>query len=621
MNLRIIIKCIPIILLSNFSFAYNSIIHISEVQHYYDMADVKYHDKLYAFQLDIAKNCLEYHGEKEEKCKNYLKEQRRIIIDEIDGYDYSKREVINFLNVKLAMIQDTLISVDNINHGNKIYHSKIVEDSEIIMENYFRPEIKSILRDELRNNNGKTGLNYPGSNKILINRYAEEINRYGPEYMEEINKKKDKDKEVVHLKEMLFSKEYLRYKTIKTNSERTLESLLSDFLGDMIVCNGKCATNVVIRINGTELREISLVNFLFFGLKDYRRDSVDVLYPEEYFNISNGQKYAVVDVLQYVQSYIRANRETLLIDRNLLLKNQKPSDIESDSWEVMKKSLDSSAVASVIWKKAAVPNIRRLYNSIIKITTEMTGSSIIDSASYAMNKSVTSSFKLAHIGKTFNIAGGITAVVTKLPRFIRGEWERSLCKGDELGDPIHRITLEEQCVFVPSFKIKSFPITVSSLLQNTDGESYNQDVAGYNIYIVHDSGLLIAREKITKKQEYTIYKDSFTLLDKDVSHYSVKIVSNFTNSVVAQFRLNNRMFRSENGGVIKGNKFHFVKKIENNESKESINGTRAFEVCQRVPVYGDRQAYFHRCLNEKFYEIHPYYLQNMKEVLYETMTD
>ncbi len=93
-----------------------------------------------------------------------------------------------------------------------------------------------------------------------------------------------------------------------------------------------------------------------------------------------------------------------------------------------------------------VPNIRRLFNSLVKITTGPTGATFVNQASQAMNSAVTTNFKLAHIGKTFNLASAVNAVIKHLPKVIIGESERYLCNSDEIAGSgfTNGITLEEK---------------------------------------------------------------------------------------------------------------------------------------------------------------------------------
>nr|WP_253825004.1 hypothetical protein [Vibrio chagasii] len=656
-------KALPFVLmsalLSNASFA-QDVNHSSVVQTvFYDQVDPKYHDSLYLFQLVLSKNCLTYRSE-EKPCEDYLKEK----YDSVSSDWYQEQEPIKkqYLNIKLEMISNTNIVLADVHHGEQGYFSPIIADTQSIMDARINPELQTIIRRELEENSGETGLDFVGAKQQLFVQYDNEAKRFHDAEIEQIDfsSPKPTKAEKIHYQELLFIQKYLSEKLSMTTAERELDKLLKDVIRDIVRC-AECTTTPIVKTwnnSYVAYKEISLSELMLFGLEKTPMGNAEVLYPAEYFKTGE-QGVSVIEFLSNLRSYIMQNESTLFVSKDQVNNDLKPAGIDPISWEVMKKSVSDVNLNSDIWKKAMVPNIRRLFNSLVKITTGPTGTTFVNSASQAMNKAVTSNFKLANIGKTFNLASAVNAVVKHIPKVVIGEFERHLCNSDEIeGSGVSNgITLEELCVYVPNFRSQSFPITVGSLLDQSEGSAivedlsggntamttlyqilpsainpwewifnglqaisgvdlrvYGQDIMGYRVTLVHDSGAIVYRNIMFAKQELVLSKDQ--LFDADVSHYQLKVYSNLNNNEVASFTLSKSMFERSYGGVVKGNKFYFVEEIFDNQKQEYVNKTRASKVCGLAPEDKDEEEFLYECLEDRFYPriIPDYYMDNMRVV-------
>ncbi|NOH35123.1 hypothetical protein F0245_17440 [Vibrio chagasii] len=645
--------------MSNASFA-QDVNHSSVVQTvFYDQVDPKYHDSLYLFQLVLSKNCLTYRSE-EKPCEDYLKEK----YDSVSSDWYQEQEPIKkqYLNIKLEMISNTNIVLADVHHGEQGYFSPIIADTQSIMDARINPELQTIIRRELEENSGETGLDFVGAKQQLFVQYDNEAKRFHDAEIEQIDfsSPKPTKAEKIHYQELLFIQKYLSEKLSMTTAERELDKLLKDVIRDIVRC-AECTTTPIVKTwnnSYVAYKEISLSELMLFGLEKTPMGNAEVLYPAEYFKTGE-QGVSVIEFLSNLRSYIMQNESTLFVSKDQVNNDLKPAGIDPISWEVMKKSVSDVNLNSDIWKKAMVPNIRRLFNSLVKITTGPTGTTFVNSASQAMNKAVTSNFKLANIGKTFNLASAVNAVVKHIPKVVIGEFERHLCNSDEIeGSGVSNgITLEELCVYVPNFRSQSFPITVGSLLDQSEGSAivedlsggntamttlyqilpsainpwewifnglqaisgvdlrvYGQDIMGYRVTLVHDSGAIVYRNIMFAKQELVLSKDQ--LFDADVSHYQLKVYSNLNNNEVASFTLSKSMFERSYGGVVKGNKFYFVEEIFDNQKQEYVNKTRASKVCGLAPEDKDEEEFLYECLEDRFYPriIPDYYMDNMRVV-------
>ncbi|WP_439148072.1 hypothetical protein [Vibrio sp.] len=655
-------KTLPLLLtsalLANASFA-QDVNHSSVVQTaYYNQVDPKYHDSLYLFQLVLSKNCLTYRSE-EKPCKDYLKGK----YDSVSSDWYQEQEPIKkqYLNIKLEMVNDTNVVLADVHHGEQGDFSPIIADMQSIMDARVNPELQTIIRRELSENSGKTGLDFVGAKQQLLVQYDIEAKLFREAEIEQIDfsSPKPTKAEKIHYQELLFIQKYLSEKLSMTTAERELDKLLKDVIRDLVRC-AECTTTPIVKTwnnSYVAYKEISLSEVMLFGL-GIPMGNAEVLYPAEYFESVDGG-ISVIEFLSNLRAYIMQNESTLFVSKDQINNGAKPGDIDQVSWEVMTNSVANVNLSSDIWKKAMVPNIRRLFNSLVKITTGPTGATFVNSASQSMNRAVTTNFKLTHIGKTFNLASAVNAVVKHIPKVVTGEAERQLCNSDEIEGSgfTNGITLEELCVYVPNFRSLYFPITVGSLLDQSEGSAiiedltggntamttlykilpsvinpwewifnglqaitgvdvrvYGQDIMGYRVTLVHDSGAIVYRNIMFAKQELVLSKDQ--LFDVDVSHYTLKVYSNLNNNEVASFALSQSMLDRSYGGVIKGNKFYFVEEIFDNQMQEYVNKIRAIKVCGLPPQGRNDEEYLYECLDDKYYPriIPDFYMDNMRVV-------
>lgn len=656
-------KTLPFVLmsalLSHASFA-KDVNHSSVVQTvYYDQVDPKYHDSLYLFQLVLSKNCLAYRKE-EKPCKDYLTEKYNSVSpDWHNEQDPTKKQ---YLGIKLDMLANTSVILADVHHGEQGYVSPIIADTQSIMDARINPELQTIIRRELDENSGNTGLDFVGAKQQLSVKYDNESKWFREAEIDQIDfsSPKPTKAEKIHYQELLFIQKYLSEKLSMSTAERELDKLLKDVIRDIVRC-AECTTTPIVKAwnnSYVTYKEISLSEVMLFGLESTPMGNAKVLYPVEYFE-SVGEGVSVIEFLSNLRSYIMQNESTLFVSKDQINNDAKPGDIDQVSWEVMTNSVANVNLSSDIWKKAMVPNIRRLFNSLVKITTGPTGATFVNQASQAMNSAVTTNFKLVHIGKTFNLASAVNAVVKHIPKVVTGEAERHLCNSDEIEGSgfTNGITLEELCVYVPNFRSQSFPITVGSLLDQSEGSAivedlsggntamttlykilpsainpwewifnglqaisgvdlrvYGQDIMGYRVTLVHDSGAIVYRNIMFAKQELVLSKDQ--LFDADVSHYTMKVYSNLNNNEVASFALSQSMFDRSHGGVVKGNKFYFVEEIFDNQKQEYVNNGRAIKVCGLPPQNRNDDEFLYECLEDRFYPriIPDYYMDNMRVV-------
>ncbi|WP_050567395.1 hypothetical protein [Vibrio sagamiensis] len=647
------------LLLSPISYA-QEVNHSSVVQTaFYDQVDPKYTDSLYLFQLVMSKNCLTYQRE-EEACGVYLEEKRESVTS--DWYQEIDPIKKQYLKIKLDMLENMRTVLADVHYGDQGYYSAIVADTQAIMDAKFEPQLQEIFSQELAKNSGRTGHDFVGSKQQLLFQYQNEAQYFRDTVIEpfEIGTPPATKKDKIYYQELLFSKQYLAEKVLMTSAERELDTYLKSVIRDLVRCS-ECTTTPIVKMwnnSSVHYKEISVTELMLFGLEnDGWIGNTEILYPIEYFGIVE-KEISVIQFLTYLRSYIQQNQDNFFVSQDQLLSGNKPGNVEQVSWEVMQKGVSNNNLSSDIWQKAIVPNIRDLFNSLVDITTESTGATFVNQASQAMNSAVTTSFKLAHIGKTFNIASAIETVVNHIPKVVIGEETRRACRNDSFTGS-GGITLEENCIYVPNFGSGKFPITIGKLFDQKEGSAviqdmtggntalmtlyryiptrilnpwdmffdgvqfitgvdvrqYGQDIMGYNVSLIHKSGAIVFRDIIFGKEELVLQKAN--LLDTDVSHYTLKIYSNLNNNEVASFTLSNAMFYRSKGGVVHGNKFYFVEEIPYNQEPEYVNEVRASQKCPTPhPQVSDRKKYFFDCLEEKYnYSYIPdYYLDNMTVV-------
>ena len=276
-------------LLSNTSFA-QDVNHSSVVQTaFYNQVDPKYHDSLYLFQLVLSKNCLTYRSE-EEACKDYLKEK----YDSVSSDWYQEQEPIKkqYLNIKLEMISNTKIVLADVHHGDQGYFSPIIADTQSIMDARINPELQSIIRRELSENNGKTGLDFVGAKQQLFVQYNNEAKRFHDAEIEQIDfsSPKPTKAEKIHYQELLFIQKYLLEKLSMTTAERELDKLLKDVIRDLVRC-AECTTNPIVKTwnnSYVAYKEMSLSELMLLGLGMTPTRNAEILYPAEYFEPVDG---------------------------------------------------------------------------------------------------------------------------------------------------------------------------------------------------------------------------------------------------------------------------------------------------------------------------------------------
>ncbi|KXO10126.1 hypothetical protein AKG98_912 [Moritella sp. JT01] len=644
--------------------------YANEVQHssvvnltYYNNIEMQYHDNLYLFQLLLSRHCVTYKQE-EQTCRQYLDNKIPNILSAYQAAPAGGKK--EYLNIKLKMAVDTSFILAGFHHGFPHYISPIVEDTITITQERVNNKRKVIRKQELDNNNGRTGLDFKGLNQVLHEDYIDKVLDYkvdvidykirkiGPNHVIIPPTKSEK----IEYNTLQFIEKYLELQLSPTSGKKELDDLLKGVFRDLTRC-AECTTNIIVKISkhdSTWYDEIAISEYLLFGFSKFGdgTGTFELLYPKEYLT----PRYASTSVIQfihYLHQYIVQTHGTNFVSRDIVERDNKPANIDQVSWNMMRAILHTQDWGKDALKKGFVPNIRRLFNSLVKVLTGPTGITFIEPVSAALNKAVTTNFKLAHIGKTFTAVSAINATVKHIPKVIYGESVKKLCNSNHFTGSgfSNGVSLEDICIYVPSFNSRVFPITISttmdtdegsaaiSLLTNKDPLSlfiydilpssvnpwesffsavsivtdvdlrqYGQDLVGYTVMLIHDSGSIVYRNFAFAKQEIKINKSD--LIDSHVEHYSLKIINNLNGVEVSDFPLNEAMFTFPVGGVVKGNNFYFVEQIEDNQKREYLDLWRVPKYCEGDDAYGDSFD----CLDDKFHPniIPDFYLQNMREI-------
>ncbi|WP_392339191.1 hypothetical protein [Moritella marina] len=632
--------------------------YASDVQHssvvslaYYNNVEVEYHDNLYLFQLLLSKHCVSYKQD-EDTCNQYLEKKipdiRQAYFSALEG---DKKD---YLDIKLKMAIDTSIILAAVHHSDGKYISAIVEDVISITKEEIENRSNIIKQEELYDNNGRTGIDFKGINQVLLEEYSDEILDYKIDIIEphyflaQLPTKAEK----IQYQTLLFIKEYLELKSLRTAGKKEFDDLLKTVFRDLMGC-AVCTTDIITKVslNGsTWYDEISISEYLLFGFAKFGQLSqVELYYPDAYL-FPKYTETSAIDFIYYLRQYILQKDGDYFVSKEMVENDHKPSDVDNISWEIMRSILQSTDWNIVIRDKVAVPNVRRLWNSLIKILTGPTGATFVDKPSQVLNKAVTTNYKVTYIGKLFNVTSAFKAVVKHVPKVVYGESLKGLCNSDALIGTgfTNSISLEDICVYVPSFRFKTFSITIGSKMDRNsdfvnlgnqnpfsffmysimpiivnpwetifsgvdviDGGNlfqYGQDMVGYRVMLVHRSGTIVYRNIMFEKQELQLSKSR--LIDSNIENYTLKIISNFSGVEVAHFQLNDGMFVISVGGVVKGNKFYFVKEIEDHDQPQYLLKWRVPTVCTDLSISE------YSCMDDKYYPrvIPDYYLQNIEEI-------
>ncbi|GEM75063.1 hypothetical protein VSA01S_11750 [Vibrio sagamiensis NBRC 104589] len=580
---------------------------------FYNQVDPKFHDSLYLFQLFLSRECINYKTDYE-TCHKYLKSKN----ESTTRAWYRENDPIKkqYLFIKEEILLNTRIILHDIHFGSDKMISPIIEDTKEIIDKELKKRADKVISSELNANGGKTGIHFAGSYQELAKIYMAAIDQFRTKNnMDQAYNLQNTltKKEKIYYQELLFTVKYLEQKLARTHAEQALDNYIESAIKDIAQCD-PCTTNLILKknIDGKLVyQDIALMNMVLFGLPPLPFGSArsEVTFPYEYTK-KNENNFSVVEFINALRLFVMQNQSKFFVSLDQLQSDSKPEDIDIKSWQVMKQQMSNKdQLKNAIWEVGAIPNLRDLYNSIIDVTTGQTQLTFLKESSKAMNRAVTTNFKLANIGNTINIASAVGLTVKHLPKLIMGESLRYLCQSDEFqGSGFSRgISLEEVCIYVPNFKSKSFPITISSQLNDSDTRTYN-------LLLVHDSGAIIHNANISIKQEITLQRSR--LFDEDLTHYTLKIFDQ--HDEIINFQLNEAMFQRSYAGVVKGNSFYFVKEIFDNHKAEFVNRTRASTACGLPPMNVNDKEYFYSCLEGKYYPyaIPAYYLDNMHVIDY-----
>ncbi|AUI87981.1 hypothetical protein BS333_16490 [Vibrio azureus] len=582
---------------------------------YYNQVDPKFHDSLYLFQLFLSRECINYKTDYE-TCHKYLKSKN----ESTTRAWYRENDPVKkqYLFIKEDILLNTRIILHDIHFGSGKMISPIIEDTKSIIDKELKERVEKVISSELNENGGKTGVDFSGSYQELAKKYMQSIDKFrtkkNMDYAYNLQNVLTK-KEKIYYQKLLFTVKYLEKKLFRSPTEQALENYIKSIIKDIAQCE-TCTTNLIIEksINGRLVyQDITIMDIILFGFSTLTSgtERIEVTYPYEY-TIKNENDFSVTDFIHALRLFVMQNEAKFFVPLDKLQSATKPNNIDTKSWRLMKQSISNkNELNQTIWEVGAIPNLRDLYNSIIDVTTGQTQVTFLKESSKAMSRAVTTNFKLANIGNTINIASAVGLTVKHLPKLIFGESFRYLCYGDEFeGSGFTKgISLEELCIYVPNFRSSTFPISISSQLNDSDNKAYR-------IILVHDSGAIIHNTTVSIKQELTLKRSA--LFDEDITHYTLKIF-NQDNKVI-EFQLNEAMFKRSYGGVVKGNAFYFVKEIFDNHKPEFVNGMRASKVCglQRIGSGIKDSDFFYSCLEDKYYPyaIPAYYLDNMHVVDY-----
>ncbi len=174
------------------------------------------------------------------------------------------------------MLDDMGFILADVHHGDHGYFSPIVADTQAIMDTRFKPRLNQIIQQELKENGGKTGLDFVGAKKQLLVQYKDETKRFRETEMEPIEflAPKPTKAEKIHYQELLFSELYLAEKLSMTTAERELDKLLTDVIRDLVRC-AECTTTPIVKTvsnSYTSYAEISLAEWCYLDWKGYQQE-------------------------------------------------------------------------------------------------------------------------------------------------------------------------------------------------------------------------------------------------------------------------------------------------------------------------------------------------------------
>ena len=259
-----------------------------------------------------------------------------------------------------------------------------------------------------------------------------------------------------------------------------------------------------------------------------------------------------------------------------------------------------------VYHKAITPNLRRLFNTTVKVLTTVNQIDQLSDSVVAMRGIVSDKFKVANYSKTFALKTAFTSVLSKIPKVLLGEIQRHGCNADVWAPPQpFYILLEDLCVFTPVFSRKSFPITVST----TYGE---QDKYPYEVAIFHKpTNQTLFKKRVSKGEQISLKQSS--IMSFDLKEMLLYITNTNPNSYgdIAIIELSEEMFDAQYGGVIKKNQFHYVRKLD--ERKFNVHRGEKFG-CPLLNMTKQEQK---DCLLDRldlYRKLPDYFYQNMEQV-------
>lgn len=445
------------------------------------------------------------------------------------------------------------------------------------------------LKQVLDYNSGHTPIDYKGVDRLLINDKQWTI----PEFNEFYDLSHRLSRAFIDL----FAA-FVEQRMAQGDARRSMLALLDNIFKDIlnnhsnVLIEDQSATTFIVehysnRHNNREYSELSAIDYIMHDVIEIDSlESHKIAFPLPFYD-------DIARFLLNFRIYFHENEHEFTVNQ-----------FNANSLDLIEQLTVGDDIAKNIYRKAITPNLRRLFNSTIKLLTTQGEISQLSESAVSMKGLISDNFKTLNYGKTFAAGTVISSVLSKVPTVILGEIQRHGCQSDDwiLPSPFNML-LEDKCVFTPSFKPLRFPITASTTYSVQD----NHD---YTIELEHlPTSQVLFTKSIGNGEEIKL--NLSTLIPFRLNDLVLNISNSLTGLNLAKIQLSEVAFQGRFAGVIKNQRFYFVEKL--NEAKFLV--TRADEY--GCPLYPYTEAQQKRCLNHKLFEqgyddIPDYFYKNMR---------
>ncbi|GAD78195.1 hypothetical protein VAZ01S_145_00020 [Vibrio azureus NBRC 104587] len=561
-------------------------------QHFFNSSFSKYYptltneevDTLLIMQLGVAKECLDNYG----YCEHVLYSMR--ISAEIK-YREKQTPFTKATFDYLDSAYSQLTSHEDIFTALTIPLSFVNTRLELIRQ----AQYKRILLENMQ----FTPIEFQGVNRVLLKNIQDnqDLRYLNNEFGESLDFNNPLSSAY---KEFLMGVLRMNIKNETGKFTSAMLMLFQDIFSDIVnnkkdspACNN-CTTRFIVEHYNAQSEEkwydeVNAFDFTLFGVSSIiELPSHRIIFPAKY----NSE---IIDFLLKYRIFYNENADIFDVNTNSL-GELKPIDREFILQDL----------GQFVYNKAVTPNIRQIFNTTIKVLTTVNQLDKLSESVVAMRGIVSDQFKVANYSKTFALKTAITSVLSKIPKVLIGEIQRHGCNSDAWAPPQpFYILLEDLCVFTPSFIDKSFPITVSK----TYGE---QDKYPYEIAIFHKpTNQTLTTNIVSKGEQLNLKRSSVIAFNLNEMVLYITNTNPEKHDAIAIIELSEDMFKLQYGGVIKKNKFHFVRKLD----EPTFNPYR--EEKFGCPLYRNTSQEQQKCLLNKlkiYTKLPDYFYKNMEQV-------